>query len=178
MKVETIKNHTVSQMNSYLFDTNVWLYIYGPMAGSEKKKQGLYAGLLREIVDRGAGLFITSMVLSEYINRVLRIEFEHWKNTTSNFDADYKRDYRQTIDYEESLADVKAQVKDILSNVPQKRPDDFNHIDVESVVNSMSNSADFNDVYLVRCCEEGKMCFVSDDNDIISIDSTIRVIKA
>lgn len=178
MKVDNLKDHTVSPMNCYLFDTNVWLYLYGPMAGSEKRKQTQYSRLLRDIIDRKAGLFITSMVLSEYINRVLRIEFEQWKKQTGNRNADYKRDYRPTTDFEESLADVKAQVKDILSNVPQRRPDDFNHIDIDGIVNSMSNSADFNDVYLVRCCELGKMCFVSDDKDIVNIPSTIKLVQA
>lgn len=178
MKVDKLKDHNVSPLNSYLFDTNVWLYIYGPMAGSEKKKQSQYASLLRDIVDRKAGLFITSMVLSEYINRVLRIEFEQWKRRNNLYGADYKQDYRPTEDFQEALDDVKAQVKEILHNVTQKRPDDFNNIDIDGIINSMSNSADFNDVYLVRCCECGNMCFVSDDKDIANIQSTIRLIQA
>lgn len=178
MKVDKLKEHNVSPLNSYLFDTNVWLYIYGPLAGSEKRKQSQYASLLRDIVDRKAGLFITSMVLSEYINRVLRIEFERWKKYKGLYNADYKRDYRATEDFQDALADVKAQVKDILYNVTQKRPDDFNNIDIDGIVNSMSNSADFNDVYLVRCCERGNMCFVSDDKDIVNIQSSIRLIQA
>lgn len=178
MKVDKLKDHNVSPLNSYLFDTNVWIYIYGPMAGSEKKKQSLYAGLLRDIVDRKAGLFITSMVLSEYINRVLRIEFEQWKKRNNLYNADYKRDYRPTEDFQDTLDDVKAQVKDILSNITQKRPDDFNNIDIDGIVNSMSNFADFNDAYLVRCCERGNMCFVSDDKDINKIQSSIRLIQA
>lgn len=178
MKVDKLKEHNVSPLNSYLFDTNVWLYIYGPLAGSEKRKQSQYASLLRDIVDRKAGLFITSMVLSEYINRVLRIEFEQWKKHNGLYNADYKRDYRTTEDFQDALADVKAQVKDILYNVTQKRPDDFNNIDIDGIVNSMSNSADFNDVYLVRCCERGNMCFVSDDKDIVNIQSSIRLIQA
>ena len=178
MKVDKLKEHNVSPLNSYLFDTNVWLYIYGPLAGSEKRKQSQYASLLRDIVDRKAGLFITSMVLSEYINRVLRIEFEQWKKHNGLYNADYKRDYRTTEDFQDALADVKAQVMDILYNVTQKRPDDFNNIDIDGIVNSMSNSADFNDVYLVRCCERGNMCFVSDDKDIVNIQSSIRLIQA
>ena len=177
MRIDPINKHTVSPMNSYLFDTNVWLYIYGPMAGSEKRKQKLYAKLLRDIVDKKACLYITSMVLSEYINRVLRIEFDQWKENTGNHNADYKKDFRSTSEYTDSLASVKAQVKEILS-FSQKRPDDFNSVNIESIIDSMSNSADYNDIYLVRCCEVGKMCFVSDDNDIMSINSTIKVVKA
>ncbi len=178
MNIEEIRDHVVSPSNCYLFDTNVWLYIYGPMADTEKKKQQQYSKLLRDIVDHKAGLFITSMVLSEYINRVLRIGFEQWKRSTSNPFADYKRDFRQTKEYEDSLADVKAQVNDILSNVPDKMPDDFNSINVKSVMNSMSKFADFNDAYLVNYCDKRGICFVSDDKDIGSISSSIVLVKA
>ncbi len=178
MKVDNLRAHKVSPMNSYLFDTNVWIYIYGPIAGSERKKQVAYSGLLREIIDRGAGLAITSMVLSEYINRVLRIGFAQWKLRTGNENADYKRDFRPTQDFKDALADVKAQVKDILSTVTMRRPDDFNSMDVDRMVQSMSSSADYNDIYLVRCCEKGMMCIVSDDRDIAEIQSPVVLLQA
>lgn len=178
MKIDSLEKHHVSSMNSYMFDTNVWLYIYGPMAGAEKKKQGLYASLLREIADRNAGLFITSMVLSEYINRVLRMSFELWKRNSGNFTADYKRDYRGTEDFKDSLADIKAQVKEIMSNCMANASDDFNSLEVNAIIDSMSNTADFNDVYLVSLCESRKWCFVSDDKDIQNIPSNIKLITA
>ncbi len=165
-------------MNSYMFDTNVWLYIYGPMAGAETKKQRLYAQLLRDIADRKAGLFITSMVLSEYINRVLRMSFEQWKSNTGNIKADYKRDYRGTEDFKDSLVDVKAQVKDIMSNCTERMPDNFNYLDVVAIVESIGTTADFNDIYLVRRCEASNICFVSDDKDIQNIPSNIKLITA
>jgi len=176
MKTEHIQNHNVSQMNSYLFDTNVWLFIFGPVAGAELNKQRAYSNLLRDITDRGAGLFITSLVLSEYINRVLRINFNQWKRANQLHNADYKRDYRHTAHFSQGLEDAKSQAIDILNHCTAKYPDNFNNIDIEAIVNSMSPSFDYNDLYLVRCCERSNLILVSDDSDIPFIPSSIKLI--
>jgi len=115
-------------------------------------------------------------VLSEYINTVLRIGFKQWKNN-GNYNADYKRDYRNTDDYKDTLADAIAQVEDILK-ITQRRPDDFNAMDINAILAAMSQSSDYNDSYLVKCCEHANIKFVSDDRDIISINSPITVIQA
>lgn len=176
MKIIKVNQHNPNQSFGYLFDTNVWLYIYGPVAGSNAKKQQIYSNLLNSILERKAVIFITSLVLSEYINRVLRIGFQQWKNN-GNYNADYKRDYRRTDDYKDTLADAIAQVEDILK-ITQRRPDDFNAMDINAILAAMSQSSDYNDSYLVKCCENTNIKFVSDDRDIISINSPITVIQA
>lgn len=176
MKIIKVNQHNPNQSFGYLFDTNVWLYIYGPVAGSNAKKQQIYSNLLNSILERKAVIFITSLVLSEYINRVLRIGFQQWKNN-GNYSADYKRDYRRTDDYKDTLADAIAQVEDILK-ITQRRPDDFNAMDINAILAAMSQSSDYNDSYLVKCSENANIKFVSDDRDIISINSPITVIQA
>lgn len=176
MEIIKVNQHNPNQSFGYLFDTNVWLYIYGPVAGSNAKKQRIYSNLLNSILERKAVIFITSLVLFEYINRVLRIGFQQWKDN-GNYSADYKRDYRGTDDYKDNLADAIAQVEDILK-ITQRRPDDFNAMDINAILAAMSQSSDYNDSYLVKCCENANIKFVSDDRDIISINSPITVIQA
>ena len=176
MEIIKVNQHNPNQSFGYLFDTNVWLYIYGPVAGSNAKKQRIYSNLLNSILERKAVIFITSLVLSEYINRVLRIGFQQWKDN-GNYSADYKHDYRATDDYKDNLADAIAQVEDILK-ITQRRPDDFNAMDINAILAAMSQSSDYNDSYLVKCCENANIKFVSDDRDIISINSPITVIQA
>lgn len=101
MEIIKANQHNPNRSFGYLFDTNVWLYIYGPVAGSNAKKQRIYSNLLNSIIERRAVIFITSLVLSEYINRVLRIGFQQWKDN-GNYSADYKRDYRSTNNYKDT----------------------------------------------------------------------------
>lgn len=177
MESVRISNHVVSPTDSYMFDTNVWIYLFGPVAGSNRYKQKMYSGLLKDILSRNACIFISSLVLSEYINRVLRIAFSQWKQENCMYDADFKRDYRKTEDYREALEDVVEQVREILS-ITERRPDDFNAINVDVVLDQMTQDCDYNDSYLIKCCEKGNIKLVSDDRDVRNIDSLICVISA
>lgn len=178
MKQIKLSDHTVSQMNSYMFDTNVWIFIYGPIANNEEYKQKKYSGLLQDIIGRKASLYITSLILSEYINRVLRLGFFQWKRNTGNENAKFKDDYRPTPEFKQQLELVKAQVDDILK-VAEKRPDDFNStdMDVDKILSSMSENMDYNDSYIARNCEKNKMFLVSDDRDMAYAPYNINVIS-
>lgn len=177
MVVTKIDKHIVSSTNAYFFDTNVWIFIFCPISGYERTKQNAYARLLKDIQSRNATIYISSLVLSEYINAVLRMGFKQWKRVTGNVSADFKRDYRNTDDYQTTLEDAVIQVKEILK-MCTKRPDDFQIIDINSVLASMNQDADYNDAYYIKDCEKQKMKFVSDDADIQKVNSSITLITA
>lgn len=177
MEIVKTTEHEPNQTYSYLFDTNIWLYIYGPVAGSNIKKQRTYSELLTSILDRKATIYITSLVVAEYMNCVLRMGFKQWINKNQLHSADFKRDYRPTEDYRDTLKDAIAQVEDILK-ITNRRPDDFNALDISAILESMAQTSDYNDAYLVKCCEKGGIKFVSDDCDIKTINSSICLITA
>ncbi len=177
MEVNKIKDHLVNSTYSYLFDTNVWLYIYGPVAGSRPDKQKIYSNLLNDILSRKATIYITSLNISEYINVVLNIGFRQWKRSNDYANADFKRDYRSTDDYKAQLEDAIFQVQEILK-VAEKRPDDFNAINIDDVLQQMSKNADYNDSYMLKSCEYGGMKLVSDDGDFKAIDSRVILLTA
>lgn len=178
MNTVKIADHKISSLDSYLFDTNVWLYIFGPMAGTSKKKQSVYTGLLRKIMDRRATIFVTSLVLAEYFNAVLQMGFKQWKRSTKNFNAEYKRDYRNTEDFDNVLKDLFCQIEEILK-IAEKKPDDFCNLKIESVLSSVDRNADYNDVYLASICEKcSGLKLVSDDVDMQCLQKDIILITA
>lgn len=172
-----IKDYEVSPTDSYVFDTNVWIFLFGPIAGSNLKQQTLYAQLFQEIQSRGATIFITSLILSEFINAVLRINFINWKNQEDNVNADFKRDYRPTEHYKNALAEIKENVKIILNHT-QKRNDDFQSMGFVSLHRFLDNNCDYNDAYLLKYCIVNKLHIVSDDKDIAQQEVDIKVITA
>ncbi len=180
MKTIKISNHQVSGANEYFFDTNVWLYLYAPIVKVSQGKQQQYAKLFRDIIDRKACLYITFSIISEYINSVLRMEFKHWKDANQGKSVaglDFKRHYRPTKDYEDTLKDAIEQVKIIISKT-NRRPDDFNSVNLNDILDKMGKDADFNDVYMIKSCESKGIILVSDDKDIQNIDSEICLITA
>lgn len=177
MATSKIRNYNVCQTNDYFFDTNVWIILFAPIASCKPDKQKQYSSLLQDILSRKAGLAVSSIVLSEYTNRVLRIAFDNWKDATNQPDAQFKRDFRPTQDYLAALRNVKIQIHEILK-IATRRPDDFHNISIESVISSMSSTMDYNDAVMVWDCRTHGMCLVSDDRDITSAVLPFTVITA
>lgn len=177
MQIDSVSKHIVAPNSAYFFDTNVWIYIYGPIASAEQKKQAIYSTLLRNIIDHKATIFVSSLVLSEYINAVLHIGFKQWKRATGNFNANFKFDYRITADYQDRLKEAVLQVQEILK-VCERRPDDFHIVNIGVILASMNQNADYNDAYYIHDCEKIGMKLVSDDSDMKNVQSAITLITA
>lgn len=173
-KINKIGSYEVKSGESYFFDNNVWMLLFSPIANSRARSQRLYSNLLRDIQSRDGMIFISSLLLSEYINSNLRLSFDVWKYNTGNVNADYKKDYRHSSEYLEDVAAVAVQVKDILK-IATRMPDDFNAINIDYILRDMSNS-DFNDEYYIRLCKRGNLKMVTSDSDILSTQYDIEII--
>ncbi|MBQ7868806.1 MAG: PIN domain-containing protein [Prevotella sp.] len=174
-----IAKHEVSPTYSYIFDTNVWIYIFAPIAGVKPHKQKEYSQLLKDIRSREATIWISSLIVSEYVNAVLRIAFKQWMHSNKLYTADFKHDFRPTAEYKAALSDAKLQVNAILG-ICERRPDDFNHIDVGNIIASMNTTSyDFGDAMIANVCERNKeIHLVTDDTDITMAEVPFNVITA
>lgn len=172
-----IKNYTVGTNEEFFFDTNVWMFIFAPLAGSNAAKQGAYSNLFSSIQSRGAFIWITSLVIAEYINAVLRLEFKQWKHRNGLLQADFKHDFRPTEDYKVALGDIKNQVSDIL-RFTHRHPDDFHTLNVESMIDNMGDSMDYGDAVFVDYCRRDRITLVTDDTDIVNNCTTLTILTA
>lgn len=120
-------------------------------------------------------LFVSSLVLSEFINRSLQIEFCNWKRNTGNVNADFKKDFRQTPEYSNSKEATLSAVKEILS-LTIRRPDDFNAINVDELL-GYGNDCDFNDAYIAMNCKRGNIILVTDDKDFPKSYPNLKIIS-
>ena len=172
-----ISKYTVGPTEEFFFDTNVWLFVFAPIAGSKPYKQKMYSQILKDIRLRNACLWINSLVIAEYVNAVLRLEFKQWTERNQKYGVDFKRDFRPTADYQAALTDIKGQVAAILG-ICQRRPDDFNALDVDNIITSMGNKLDFGDSMIVDMCRRYKLKLVTDDKDIAESEFPFTVITA
>lgn len=174
-----IVNHTVSPTASYIFDTNIWVYIFAPIAQSNKYKQRVYSRLLSDILSRQATIWINSLILSEYVNVMLKLAFKQWMSNNNLLNANFKRDFRPQKEYRDALSDVKCQVLSILG-LCERRPDDFNRIDINGIIDSIGIvSYDYGDAILVDVCKcHREINLVTDDSDITCTDLPFTVITA
>jgi len=151
------------------FDTNIWLFLFGSIASYEEKRQKHYSRLFYDAVQKNCSIYITSMVMSEFANVILRREFNKWKKDTGNHAAQYKKDFVGTEAYEEKTELVKNQLNKIL-NLPNilRAPDSFNNINISSIFSNFG-LADFNDAYINELVSSNDLILVTDDGDFEKI---------
>lgn len=151
------------------FDTNIWLFLFGSLGSYEPAKQKEYSKLFESALSKKNSIYITSMILSEYANVVLRYEFKNWQKREIKFDSIYKRDFVGTQVYKEKVEQVKQQMSDILK-LPNivALSDNFSSIDKE-IVFSNFGVADFNDAYINEIVSSRSFVLVTDDSDFEDI---------
>ena len=172
-----ISKYTVGPSEEFFFDTNVWMFIFAPLAGAKSDKQKAYSSLLKEIITRGATIWINSQVVAEYINRCLHLEFDQWKERTGNLGAKFKKDFRSTPEYKSALNDAKSNIFVILQK-SERHPDDFHSINIDSIIASMGASCDYGDAIIVDLCKRKKFKLVTDDGDMSKTEFPFTVITA
>lgn len=162
-KLNDVKKHQVKSGDNYFFDNNIWIFLFAPIANSNKNKQQTYSSLLSSIQTAKATIFISSLVIAEFANFCLRLSFKQWKEKNGKYDADYKKDYIPTTHYKDAVEDVKSNIEAI-QKITEKRPDDFNALEMKKILKHTSN-IDFNDSYYAEFCALNKLKIVTDDKD-------------
>ena len=169
-----IKDYRVKSGDTFFFDNNVWMFLFASIASAKDSKQKAYSTLLSDIQTAKASIFVSSLVISEYMNRCLRLSHKQWEKRTNQIGTDYKKDYKITSDFKEAVKTIKAEI-DIILNLCDKTPDNFNAIELNEIFNKIK-ACDFNDAYYVEMCKLGKYKLVTDDSDILSVPDKIEVI--
>lgn len=156
------------------FDTNVWLLLFGNLANYKPKDQQEYSKLFKESLQRDIPIYISSMILSEFANVVLRIEFKQWKSKFPEH-KDFKKDFGITQEYKNSVQSIKNSLKSILE-LPNIHliSDFFNGINTEAILNNF-DIVDFNDAYITQLVKNNYK-LVTNDKDFQKLDSKIDII--
>ena len=143
-------------------DANVLIYLFWS-TGSRWERD--YAKVFKDLHKQGNALFVDFLVISEFINTVLRLE---WKNLqpASNF-----KDFRDSEDGRNTASDIFMIIKnDILGrfDIVGKT---FNKHEIESLL--QVDSLDFVDKSIVAICKENDLVLLTNDKDFNDADLDI-----
>jgi predicted nucleic acid-binding protein len=161
-----ITKYSPTSSDIFFFDNNVWMYLFCPLGAYNIKRQKYYSTFLQNIQTYRSSIFISSMVLSEFANRYLRMDYEQWKKETTNYSAQFKKDFVGTTRYIETVDEIKSQINQIMKCC-DKTSDDFNAIDLDKVLQHFKY-IDFNDSYYIELATRSNWKIVSDDNDFLN----------
>lgn len=152
------------------FDANILLYIFWP--GYYASWAKFYEKAFNEILKSKRKMTVNFIVISEIINRAIRIEYENYlnKNGIQKEQLGYKK-YRDSSDGKNVLQDIYNIVKNkILSN--------FNVIDktfTKSDITSFLNVTplDFSDKAIGSVCKDFDCILLTNDSDYSHLDIDI-----
>ena len=136
-KLTDITKYDPKSSDIFFFDNNVWMYLFCPLGNYNRSKQRCYSSFLQSITTSRSTIFISSMILSEFSNINLRMDFNLWKDEAGMHSADFKRDYVGTTRYQETVEEIKSSINNIMK-LCDKTSDNFNSIDLKNVFEHLS----------------------------------------
>lgn len=161
-----IKATDISQVSNrqFFFDANVLLYLFGTVAiPSNKWAINAYNTVFSNCLRAKIVLCIDVTVLSEFINRFIRVEYESYLKSNCLNRTNFKfKDFRNTKEGRQASQDIQLIVNGKILKNFKLIGKLFNQDEIKSI--SLVNS-DFNDELIVKTCKEHQCVLVTNDAD-------------
>lgn len=154
--------YKISQNEKVFIDTNILIYLFSPdFVSSNYDDKERYSKILDLLLEKKAQLYISSVVVSEFINRILRIDYRKHEGEY----PDFKKDYRPSEQCKNTLRLILNQLKKILK-ISHKINDDFNGFDVlDWYAKDSNNDLDFNDLHIAYIIDKNNLKLLTNDSD-------------
>jgi predicted nucleic acid-binding protein len=158
IKVHSIDNYDFSEGKGYFFDTNIWLYIYGPIGWPDQRSDA-YSKALKAIRHSDGTIYINCMIISEFINAFSRIEFKQQTDFTRF------KEFRNSLAFRAIAQEIAYNVRKILKSTLACDPE-LTVIDLPEIMDLFEQGKyDFNDLLFAQICRAKNMVFVTHDKD-------------
>lgn len=158
VKVHSIENYNFPEGKGYFFDTNIWLYIYGPIGWPDQRSDA-YSKALKKIRNSDGTIYINCMIISEFINAFSRIEFKQQTGFTRF------KEFRNSLTFRVIAQEIAYNVRKILRSTLACDPE-LQAIDLPEVMDLFEQGKyDFNDLLFAQICRAKNMVFVTHDKD-------------
>ena len=147
---------------SIMVDANVWLYLLPPAAQSTSSWTNSYSRVYGNMLTAKATPVVDALILSEYLNRYLRIEYSaYWAKTYKDF-----KGFRQSTGAINTLSNAVAELAQI-TRVAFVCDTPLSGIDLTALFGQIqSGKIDFNDGLLVENCKRNGWKLLTNDSDI------------
>jgi predicted nucleic acid-binding protein len=156
--VHSIESYNFPAGKGYFFDTNIWLYIYGPLSWPDQRSD-VYSRALKRIRDSKGTIYINCMIISEFINTFSRIEFKQ------QLEFSRYKEFRNSLKYRAIAQDIAYNVKKIFKNTLACDPE-LQTMNFPEVMDLFEQGKyDFNDLLFAQICRAKGLIFVTHDKD-------------
>src|SRR4051794_33144483 len=109
-----IKDYSIKGDDVFFFDNNIWMYLFCPIGQYNAHKQAEYSKFFQYIVSRKNHIFVNSLILSEFANRYLRLDFAIQNKSSLQYPS-FKKDYMPSPRFVSIAGDIKIHLTKILT---------------------------------------------------------------
>lgn len=160
-KAHDAANYLFQKDELILIDANIWLYLLPPAAQPAPAWTSAYSGTFSRLLQAKAQPVVDALILSEYLNRYVHIEYAPWKTSYPKF-----KDFRQSVDGASILQSAVAEVGQILKS-SAACDTLLEKIDMPAVLGAVqSGTVDFNDGLLIENCRLNGWKLLTNDGDM------------
>lgn len=161
--------------DNVLLDTNILLDLFYPVDFESTSNK--YETLFNKLVKEKSHLLISSIQISEFINRCIRIQFKLFQIKSSIPVLEFKRDYRSTEDYREKMNAILDIIKTDIEKNFTFIDDGFSRMNHRNIF-LYGFSYDFNDSLLVEIARQHNAILVTNDADYANYGSDFKIVTS
>lgn len=158
-----------------LLDTNILLNLFYNLDFESTCNK--YETLFNNLIKGKSHLLISSIQISEFINRCIRIQFKLYQNKINNFTIEFKKDYRSTDDYREKMNAILDIIKTDISGNFTFIDDGFSQINRQNIF-IYGFSYDFNDSLLVEIARQHNAILITNDADFANYGNDFQIVTS
>lgn len=145
--------------SDFIFDTNVWLAIYGVTTDNSNPQTRIYSKFYKEVLDNKKKIFLLGTITSEYIHRSLKLRYDT-DPTVNN-----KIKIHQQLNYGDWIKQIADEVSYLMDDCVQL-DDGFAQSNPEEMCrNCIGKTIDYNDLIISDVCQKNNITLVTDDKD-------------
>ena len=162
------------QTDVITFDSNILIKLLYPTM-TEKAPTAAYEDLYSKILRAKSSLIISSVQISEFVNRCIRFQFALFKDSQNNSLLDFKKDYRNTEDYANSMKAILDIIQTDIMPSYTFVDDKFSNMQKDKIFR-YGFSYDFNDSVLLEIASQYDAILVTDDGDFANYNSNVKIV--
>lgn len=160
-KAHQARNYRFQQGEGILIDANVWLFLHPPAGDSGSSWARDYSDAFKRLLEAKAQPVTDALVLSEYLNRYFRLEWEAgWKSCYPIF-----KKFRKSADFSSLAETAVAEVREITKKA-RLEDTSLSSLSLESLLaGTEAGDLDFNDAVLIESCRHRGWKLLTNDED-------------
>jgi hypothetical protein len=177
MKIIDIQSYIPQKGERFIIDTNIWLYLFCPIANYKQQLIKPYEKFFETGIKQNSWFHINSLIISEFINRYFRLEFNILNSKSGPLYSDFKKDYRGSKEFLKTASIIKITLQKNIFKISKRIDDQFSKINIDAIINSI-DEIDFTDEYISNLSSLDNIKIVTNDFDFGLSKSDIVIITA